>query len=110
MDEGNAVDKLKIKEDEPIFPAINVYENEGYFTVQVAIPGYSAAEVKVEVKEQYLIVEGEPASASTENYLQQEFEVAGFKRVVKLEGVVDRNNITATYSNGMLTIRIPKKG
>lgn len=98
-------------EEEPardVFPLVNLYESEAEFWAQVAVPGFSSSEIKVEVKDEYLILEGHRTLNPEFGYIQKEFEVCEFKRIVRLDASINRMSITAKYSQGMLALTLPK--
>jgi HSP20 family molecular chaperone IbpA len=39
---------------------------------------------------------------------RREFDPRGFKRIFELNEKIDKENITATYQEGVLKIRLPK--
>jgi HSP20 family protein len=98
-------------EDEPardVFPLVNLYESEAEVWAQVAVPGFSSTDIKVEVKDEYLILEGHRTLDPEFGYVQKEFEVCEFKRIIRLDANINRLSITAKYSNGMLALTLPK--
>jgi HSP20 family protein len=94
---------------EAVFPLVNLYESEAAFWAQVAVPGFSAADIKVEIKDQYLILEGHREANGELDYIQKQFDICDFKRIIRLDVSVNRKSITAKYSNGMLALTIPKE-
>ncbi len=75
-------------------PAINVIENENDYNVEVAAPGMTREDFKVNVTD--------------DNYLRREFSYRKFEQSFALPEDVDRDGIKATVNNGILTIEIPK--
>ena len=43
-----------------------------------------------------------------EKYSRQEFYYTSFKRTFKLSNLIDKENISAEYKNGILKVKLPK--
>ncbi len=93
-------------------PAVNIKENENDFIVDVAVPGMDKKDFKIDLDDDILTISSEKKidnDTSDENYTRKEYSYMSFKRSFTLpKGVVDRDNINATYKNGELKITIPK--
>jgi HSP20 family protein len=89
----------------------NVKENESDFTVQLSVPGYSKEDIKINVEKNLLIIRSvktnEPEKEA--KFLSREFGVHNFERKFFLPKNVDKENITASFNNGILEIHLPKK-
>lgn len=115
-------------------PAINIIENEKDFCVEVAVPGATRNDFKVNVNaDNELIIslekrtereegsgehgkedkEGreEKAAKNTRKgtYLRREFAYTSFQQRFTLPDDIDREKIAAKVENGVLMISIPKK-
>lgn len=93
-------------------PAVNVVENEDNFRIELAAPGLTRGDFKVNVHEDVLMISSENKSESEEqkeNYTRREFNYTAFKRSFNLPETVDCDNITATYNEGILNVNLPKK-
>ena len=95
------------------FPAVNVKEDEDNFEVEVAAPGLSKADFKIELENDVLTISSEKETSDTEtnaHYNRREFTYASFKRTFSLpEDKVDGENVKANYTDGVLHIFLPKK-
>ncbi len=93
-------------------PAVNIKENENEFLVDVAAPGMDKKDFKIDLDNDVLSISSEKESNtnnSDENYTRKEYSYMSFKRSFTLpKGIVDRDNIKATYKNGELKITVPK--
>lgn len=105
-------------------PAINVIENEGDYTIEVAAPGMTKDDFTVKLNENGDLVirmekhreetEGKEAEAKEPelpgaHYLRREFSsFARFQQTLLLPEDALRENISAKVENGILTVQIPK--
>jgi HSP20 family protein len=91
-------------------PQVDVYRSEdpASLIVLVELPGIDPSEVQVVVSPQALLVAGErrrPKDCG--HYQQMEIDHGPFQRQVTLAEDVDPEQATATYEQGILTIRLP---
>lgn len=105
-------------------PAINIIENEKDFRVELAVPGTTKEDFKVNVNaDNELVISLEKRSEKEEKegdkdkkeghrgtYLRREFSYTSFQQSFSLPDDVDRQKISAKVENGVLTIDLPKKG
>ena len=95
-------------------PAINVIEDETDCKVEVAAPGMTKEDFKVNVTDDnYLVLTLEKKNESKDEdkkrkYLRREFSYRKFEQSLALPEDVNRDEIKATVNNGILTIEIPK--
>lgn len=93
-------------------PAVNVVESEDSYEVDVAAPGKSKDDFKVEVDNRVLIISSESeAETETEekNFTRKEYNHSAFSRSFTLPDNAEEEKIKACYKNGVLKIEIPKK-
>lgn len=93
-------------------PAVNVKEKENSFVVEVASPGMKKEDFKIELDNNILEISSEyqdEVKNENEKFSRREFKYASFKRSFKLPELIDAENISANYENGILNISIPKK-
>jgi HSP20 family protein len=93
-------------------PAVNIKESEIGFELELAIPGKKKEDFNIEVDNDVLTVSMETKSedeTSEENYTRREFSYTSFKRSFTLPETVDNEKIKASYENGILTFKLPKK-
>jgi HSP20 family protein len=92
-------------------PSVNIAERKDDFRIELAAPGYSREDFKVEHDNGVLTISSEKKNEKSENddrYTRQEFSYASFKRTFSLPEYVDAEKISAEYKNGLLTLTIPK--
>lgn len=95
-----------------VMPRLDVSSNEKTYTVTAELPGVQPDDVKIEVRDNALILQGEKKSENTEekeDYYLSERSYGSFERVLALpdDAVVDE--ISATHKDGVLCIAIPRK-
>ena len=95
-------------------PAVNIKETSENHEVEVAAPGMSKEDFKVELDGNTLTISSEKSSRNeepeTDRYYRKEFSYQSFQRTFTLhKGIVDIENIQARYENGLLHLLIPKK-
>jgi len=96
-------------------PSVNIKESSIAFTVDVAAPGKKKEDFKVELNKNVLTISTESKSEATEGeakttYRRKEFNYQSFSRSFNLDNrVIDRENIAATYENGILSLTLPKR-
>lgn len=91
-------------------PKVNIKENDDEFLIDVAAPGMSKADFKINVNNNILVISSESQNEEKdENYTRREFSYSSFQRSFTLPDSVDGDNISAKYDNGVLHLAIPKK-
>ena len=93
-------------------PAVNVVENKDNFRIEVAAPGLSKDDFKINVDNDVLTIssqKGENKEETDEKYTRKEFYYASFSRSFTLTDTVDSEKISASYKDGVLLVSVPKK-
>jgi HSP20 family protein len=92
-------------------PELDVYRTDDppAITVVLELAGIDPAEVEVAVVEGVLVVRGRRRRPAREHRLYQHIEIdyGAFERRVQLNETVDSDAASATYENGLLSIRLP---
>ena len=92
-------------------PKVDVLENEKAFIINVAVPGVSKEDFKIDLNDNYLTISGERKfkNEKTEhNFHSVETQYGSFSRSFSLPENVDAAGISAQYNNGILEISVPK--
>lgn len=92
-------------------PRVDVTETEEAYNVQLDVPGISKDEIEINFHDDTLTVSGErKSSQQTENesFLRVERSFGRFFRSFTLPKTVESENISASYHEGVLTVRVPK--
>jgi HSP20 family protein len=93
-------------------PAVNIIEKEEDFQIDVAAPGLSKNDFKINLENNVLTISSEKESKKEEsekNYSRKEFSYSSFSRSFTLSEHVDADKISASYQDGILHINLPKK-
>jgi HSP20 family protein len=93
-------------------PAANITELEGSFQLDLAVPGMSREDFKIDVENNLLTISSEKQAQNEENeknFTRKEFVYGSFSRSFTLPKSVDADNINASYKDGILQIVLPKK-
>jgi HSP20 family protein len=89
-------------------PTLDVRETEDDYVVMVDVPGVKSEDVSIEVSEQVLTISGSRVPVETGDAQLVERPYGSFVRNLTLPKGVDSEQIKADYSNGVLTLHIPK--
>jgi HSP20 family protein len=94
-----------------VFPLADVKEDEDKYTVTVEVPGIDKKDLKIKVKENSLLVEGEKKEETreeNESYLRVERSYGNFRRAFSFASDLDEKKVNAEFKDGILTITLPK--
>lgn len=101
------------KDEELItLPSVNIADEDAAFDLKVALPGLSKNDIKIEIKDNNLIISSEKSNKTEEkgkNWIRQEFSYASFYRVFALPDNADPNKVEAKMENGLLSLKVAKK-
>ena len=98
-------------------PAINVFETEKEYRVELAAPGMTKEDFNVHIDEDNNLVISMEKKSESENkdenkkegrYLRREFSYSKFQQTMILPEDVDKEKISAHVENGVLNIELPK--
>jgi HSP20 family molecular chaperone IbpA len=94
----------------------DIAEDEKGYKFYIELPGFDKSEVKIELKDNYLTVKAEHAPKSEENseaaktrYIRRERYNGLRQRSYYVGEDINAEAIKAGFSNGILTIDVPKK-
>ena len=90
-------------------PAINVYEKDGDYTIECAVPGYKKDDITVEARGDEVTISGTYSEEKTDDknhYHRHEMRQGSFSRTVALPQDVDPEHVAAKLENGMLKITL----
>ncbi len=93
-------------------PSVNVKESDVAYELEIAAPGISKEDFKIELEGQLLSVSAQKESKREEKedvYTRKEFNYYNFKRSFNLpEHTIQPDKITANYKDGILHLILPK--
>lgn len=89
-------------------PAVNVYEKDGIYTVDCAVPGYKKDDISIEARGDEVTISGSYARETEHknHYHRKELRQGSFTRVVELPEEIDPEHVDAKLENGMLKITL----
>ncbi len=93
-------------------PSVNIIENEKDFVLEVVAPGFKKNEFDINLDNHVLTVSRDIEQKEDEtnaNYTRKEFIYGNFSRSFTLPKSIKFDNIAANYSEGILSITLPKK-
>jgi HSP20 family protein len=94
-------------------PAVNVAEHKDGFRIEVAAPGLKKEDFKLNLNHNNLTIsaskENTNEAKQEEKYTRQEFSYTSFQRTFTLPTSIDTEHIQASYTDGVLTIELPKR-
>ena len=93
-------------------PAVNIYEDNDAFKIDLAAPGLAKEDFKIEIKNNVLTISSERQEKNeekTEKFMRKEFNYCSFKRSFALPQTANTEKISASHNNGILSVSIFKK-
>ncbi|MEJ5287156.1 MAG: Molecular chaperone (small heat shock protein) [Candidatus Kapaibacterium sp.] len=95
-------------------PRVDISEDEKHLYVTVELPGVSKEDVKVSINDDnILVIKGEKkrefkTEDKERNFIRVERSYGSFQRSFMLPDNVKKDNVSAKYENGVLTITLEK--
>jgi HSP20 family protein len=90
------------------FWGLEVKEAEKEVVVRAEVPGFEAADLDVELRNNRLIVTAEKKREAKEKEKGFEYAERRYERFVELPVEVEAAKVEATYRNGVLEVHLPK--
>jgi HSP20 family protein len=93
------------------YPKVNVYEYEDKVGVVAEIPGLDKKQLDVAVEDGVLTISGDKHSAFEDDgakVIRRELKQSSFKRSFELGDMLDGENVSANFKDGILSVSIPK--
>jgi len=91
-------------------PQIEMFERDNKLVVRADLPGLSKEDIKVEVANDYLTIEGERRrehEETKEGRYRSERSYGHFYRSIPLPAGVDSKDVNATFHDGVLEVTMP---
>jgi len=89
-------------------PIHDIIENDKEFVLDLMLAGVKKENTSIEVDGDLLTINAERKEVKDLKYNHKESFTGKYKRSFKLPETVDKKNIAASFSDGVLTIKIPK--
>jgi HSP20 family protein len=95
---------------QPVFPALNVWDEGEALMVEAELPGVQADNLEILTAGNELTIKGRRPELEDEKrtYHRRERGTGEFTRVITLPLEVDADKVDASMHSGVLTIRLPK--
>lgn len=93
-------------------PAADVYQDKDNVYVDMEAPGIDAEKLSLTVENDVLVVEykeEKKTEVDEKNYYRKEMRSRSFHRSIPLPASVQGDDASATYTNGILKVTIPKR-
>lgn len=95
-------------------PAINIFESENDFRIEMMLPGFTKEDLKINFHEEMLTIKVDNKNTDGQKneeykFVRREFEVYNFEKQFKVPQSVKTDGIDAKFENGVLNIVLPKK-
>jgi HSP20 family protein len=94
-----------------ITPPLDVHETDDHIVVTAALPGVKPDDVEITMVGQTLTLRGETKASDEiekDQYLYRERRYGSFSRTLQLPVRVEGDRAEATFTDGILTLRVPK--
>ena len=92
-------------------PAVDIFETNEAIVLKAELPGITAQDISVEVKDNTLTLKGEKKfekEVKEENYHRVERSYGSFQRAFTLPGTIHQEKVKAKFKDGILEIILPK--
>ncbi len=92
-------------------PAVDIFETNEAIVLKAELPGITAQDISVEVKDNTLTLKGEKKfekEVKEENYHRVERSCGSFQRAFTLPGTIHQEKVKAKFKDGILEITLPK--
>ena len=92
-------------------PAMDLVETDEHFVLRADLPGMTESDVNIELEDNVLTVSGERKAEREEKgegFYRVERSFGSFSRSLTLPKGIDAEAVNASFSNGVLEVRIPK--
>lgn len=90
----------------------DIREENGFYVLEIELPGYSKEDIQAELKDGYLTVtaQGAPKEAQSKGaYLHRERYTGACKRTFYVGDELRQEDIRASFANGLLCLTVPKE-
>jgi HSP20 family protein len=92
---------------------VDLEDRDTEFVVTAELPGFDREDIDVQLTDQTLQIQAnrntEMKSNADSEYIRRERYHASVSRSIRLPESVDSDGVTAKYTNGILTIEMPKR-
>jgi HSP20 family molecular chaperone IbpA len=91
-------------------PNVDIFETDREIILLADIPGVAPEDVTIDLRDDILTIYGDvkPFEGPDETDILVEFEIGKYFRKFTLSEAIDQSSIEATFSDGVLRLRLPK--
>lgn len=91
-------------------PSVDIFETERELTLLADLPGVTAENLNIDLRENTLTLTGEvaPLERADEEDILIEYETGKYYRQFSLSNVIDQSKIDAKLNDGVLRLTLPK--
>ena len=96
----------------PLAPHMDVKETDKEILVEAELPGIEEKDISLSLQDGVLSIRGEKKlerDEEKENYRMMERRHGSFQRSVRVPDTVDEDKVEASFDNGVLKVRLPKR-
>lgn len=93
------------------YPKVNILDKDDKIVIEAAIPGLNKDDIKIDIEDDILTISAEKKQTDedkSKNYLKRELHYSSFRRSWRLGENLIKDDITAIFKEGMLTLEILK--
>ena len=107
---GNSfIDFHPLKQDR--FPKVDIAETKDNFLITADLPGIDEKNVNITLDDGIITIKGEKKTDTEDKqgeFYSRERSHGVFQRSFEVPAIIDENKIGASFSNGVLTVKMPK--
>ena len=99
--------------DRPVFvPRTDIYETDDLVMLMANMPGVDKDSIDISVERNILTISGNVDAEEPEGYslAYAEYRVGDYERSFSLSSEIDQDNIEASLTDGVLSLKLPKVG
>jgi HSP20 family molecular chaperone IbpA len=91
-------------------PSVDIFETDRELTVLADLPGVTAKNLTIDLRENTLTLTGEvePFEKANEEDILIEYEIGKYYRQFSLSSLIDQSQIDAKLTDGVLRLSLPK--
>ena len=107
--ENSFIDFRPLKQDR--FPKVDISETKDNFLITADLPGIDEKNVNITLDDGMLTIKGEKKTDTEDKqgeFYSRERSYGEFQRSFEVPETIDENKIDASFSNGVLKVKMPK--
>lgn len=91
-------------------PNVDILERADELVVEADVPGASTDKIDIDFEDGTLTIHAQvrPRQPDDQDYLVREYGVGDYRRTFHVSEAIDAGKISAEYSEGVLTLHLPK--